>query len=469
MACNNQKHPFRLDPADNLIRERHRTRHGSQILILITLIMCVVCGILLILPSRGAVRKPSAQSQKKEMLLSRSASEISRAEFSVEGECYELVRYGQEWRLEDRNDFSLDQRAITMMIAQCTSVSGTGISRDSHVESDYGFEHPGKKLTLTYVDGSQMTLIVGNLSPVGGYYAHVTGQDQIALVPESVIATIFRGLNALHTVETPVLNEPLSPTLIRIEKVENGQIVPVVEIQKIENSVLSGSGYQITVPFQYEADAEQTAALIENLQQIKAVGYQGKLEEDPQKAADGFRVTMQDRTEMSISFFLTTGASEDTARLFVDDARDIYTVDPEKVRFLTLLKPAGLADRFVALIALDRVESLEIRGTEEKWRLEMLGDECRINGKSVDKNTFRLFYQELCELTVDDATEADTLDYNQEVWSFIYQIKGRSDPYRLTLYDLDRDYFQINRDGNSLMRISKSKVNAVIQKLRELD
>ena len=459
---------YRLDPQDKLNNMNRQVRNGGLILILALAAICIICGILLALPSPSITHKPSLQIRTKEALLSRPAREIVRAEFFMDGENYTLIRNGQDWLLETPEDFSLDQSVVTRVIAQCASVSGNGIDGKSQSDMDYGFERSDKRMTLVYTDGEQLMLIIGDRSPVGGYYACVTGMDRAVLVPESVVSTVFTGLNALHTVETPQLNEPLSPVYILIEKLENGQTIPVVELKKAKNPVLSGSGYQITYPFIYETDTEQTAELIENLRQIKADRYLGKSTEILEKTANGYRITMQDRTEKTVTLFLTAGLEENTTWLSFDSGRDIYRIADETwLRYLRKLDPVRLADRFAALIALERVESLEIHGMKENWLLEITSDGYLINGKPVENTAFRLFYQELCSLTVDDVAGEE--NEGREIWTFIYHLKGRAEPYRVVFSDLNRDYYRVIRDNNSLMMIGKNKVDAVVRKMQRLN
>lgn len=460
---------FVLDPHEKLIRSKHRSFRWGRISALAAVLLCLLGTVLLLLPSHETAARPSKQRAEKVSLLSRPTGEILKAEFVSDGETYTLSKGQNGWHCDLIPDMYLDQTLAGRVMVQCTSVSGTLVTESgAEANVDYGFASAEDRLTLTYSDGQSIMMTVGNNSPVGGRYARVSDREQVVLIPESVTRTVFTGLNSLHTVVTPALREPLSPTRILVERAENGQFTQMMEIVKRENPVLSGSGYRFTFPFAYEMDAEQTAALITDLSSIRATKYLGREKENPASAVSGYRVTLQDSTGASVEMLLDVPKDEKTSPcVFFNGEEDRYAVDASALLFLSKLDPASLADRFVALIALEKVKSLEIDAGKEKWLLENREEGYFVNGKRVESTAFRMFWMELSGLTADDA--AAKAEEGEEILSFTYVLSGKDEPYRVRFLTSDPYRYRIERDGESLMVIAKTKLDAIIQLARELE
>lgn len=458
-----------LDPPEKLIRSKHRRTPWGRVLASAAILFCVVGIVLLLIPTHKTEARPSAKKTERVSLLSRPSSEILKAEFVSQGEKYTLSKDTAGWHCDRIPDEYLDQTLLERVMIQCTSVSGTPVMENgADAKGNYGFDSAANRLTLTYTDGQAVTLTVGNASPVGGCYACVSDQDEVALIPESVARTVFIGLYSLHTAETPRLIEPLSPTHILVERVEKGQFTKIMELVKQENPVLSGSGYRFIFPYAYETDAEQMAALITSLTSIKATAYLGRAEETPEDIADGYRVTLQDGTGASVEMLLDRSSDgKNVPRVFFNGEKEMYAVDAPALSFLSKLDPASLADRFVALIALEKVKSLEIRSGEEMWLLENREEGYFVNGSPTESTAFRRFWMELSGLTADDAA-LGSLEDGEEKLCFTYTLSGNDRPYQVRFLASDPYRYRIERDGESLMVIAGSKLDAVIQQVREL-
>ncbi len=460
---------FVLDPPEKLIKTKHRKLPWGRISATAAIVLCLVGTVLLLIPSHETAPRASASKAERVSLLSRPTGEILKAEFVSDGEKYTLSRDREIWHCDLIPDAYLDQTLAGRVMVQCTSVSGTPVTESgADANTDYGFADALDQLTLTYTDGQKVTMTVGNASPVGGRYACVSVRDQVELIPESVVRTVFTGLNSLHTVVTPELREPMSPTRMMVERAEKGQFTEIMEIVKQENPVLNGSGYRFTFPFAYETDAEQTAALITAFSSIKATAYLGRENENPDTAVSGYRLTLQDSTGASVEMLLDVMNDGQTSpRVFFNGESEMYAVDASALLFLSRLDPASLADRFAALIALDKVKSLEIRSGEDKWLLENREDGYFVNGKRVESTAFRMFWLELSGLTADD-TAAGSTEEEEERLCFTYVLSGRDQPYRVRFLTSDPYRYRIERDGESLMVIAKSKLDAIVGLVREL-
>jgi len=142
------------------------------------------------------------------------------------------------------------------------------------------------------------------------------------------------------------------------------------------------------------------------------------------------------------------------------------------------MKPIDFIDRFVYIVDINLVDSIEIeyegkvnnlklsRTTSKEEDGEEVITTYKVDGKEVEEEAFKDYYQDLIGITFDAEIDKDVENTNPEIRTTFTLDTGEKVTIDYVSYS--DDFYAAFRDGESDFVVSKKKVNKMIDSLKEL-
>lgn len=215
-------------------------------------------------------RVPSLpEGRAKEALLSRPAEEILSVSVAPSaGAGYTLIRQGEDFRLEGREDMALREDAVREILTVCADLKAeeTVLNTEETAVSlaDFHLSPPENRVTVTYGDGKSKTLLVGAPTPeeIPQRYCMLEGEPAIYSVLSVDTDAFSRAREALRAFTQPSLRGDL---LDRVTATGDGLDFDMR---------YTPSGWIMEKPFRYPLNRARTDALLGS---IEAMGFEACL------------------------------------------------------------------------------------------------------------------------------------------------------------------------------------------------
>lgn len=252
---------------------------GVAVLVLALLLVLV----LVLFPRLEEEPEPTEAAATEEpvyYLVHQSGNDVCRFTFNYEDGTNFVVNIQQDGNSYTYEAIPADpyfeyntSRFRSMMFTLSTLTATSKIEEDPEDLSDYGLDNPKFNVNILYTDGSDITLYIGNETPIKNYYYCMTDKENtVYTIGNYVTGLITRQPYQYRYIDTfPVYEEDDIYSNITHFKLgtRDGTLIDIVldEDLSMEGNI-SSSAYMMTAPLLSPCNEEAIEAILENVATI---------------------------------------------------------------------------------------------------------------------------------------------------------------------------------------------------------
>ena len=259
--------------------------------------------------------------------------------------------------------------------------------------SDYGFDNPRAKITISMKDGTKREFALGNKVTGGrgdffldsvnnkSYVVSIYMSDSMLKTPESYRKAKLASVTADDVASLIITNS-------------NGKIVIGME----ESNYSSEPVLVMTHPKHMNLDETLATSILETIQDISVVKY---VEDGPSDLAKYGLLNPSVQVEIGTkdaNYKLSFGDKTDTGTVYtmLDGMDFVFTFDPSMYDECVNVTAYNLMNKFVNIVNISEVKSITVEGKGKYHKLEIKGgDDFYIDGSAALAESFRKTYQSI--------------------------------------------------------------------------
>ncbi len=338
---------------------------------------------------------------------------------------------------------------------------------------EFGLAEPASTVTVTYTDGEQVVMHIGNRSTeteAAYYYMTVDGRKPLYALSVSAAEEWKLPKSSLHPVQQPNLQTARMDHLVMRSGDWTAEWVLEAEITD-ENA---SDAWVLRSPVHYPADGTEMTSFLRNIGSIRLGSYVGPAMEErlaeygldrpemilEMHMAEGMAaVTGEDGTVSTTllkaeTVVLIIGSLKSEYVRYVRYGNDVYLVSELTLGPVISKKPMDTVSRYPVLVAAESLTRLTIEdcltgeSTTYRMQRESSGDEevtrCFENGQEIPFETFEARYLQMVLCTVSGELPED---YEAGALKKVYTFEaagGKVHSIRLYAYDSMHDALQVD-------------------------
>ena len=395
-----------------------------------------------------------------------------------------LVRNGDKWLTDPPVNAALEPTSIDTLLNSFSELNAERIIEEKPTDlGQYGLAPPRAMATATWLDGTSRTLLLGDKAPSGAsYYIQVKGDPRVYTVQS------YTGQN-FHWTLKDLRSRTLSPA-INYDEVQYVKIVEkdgtVLEVKRkteaeTKSFQLGFGQFIVTRPYATVRgmDSQKQDSVLKGAQGVSIADFAP----DPVQTLDAYglarpreEVIVRDKSNTIDYLF---GDQKGTQTWFaIRGQPGVYLTDTSSLDFLKA-KPFDLIDKFTFIPNIDDVDRMEITAagkthslviTRTTKKAAKAGDRDEVtaaysaDGKKVEDDSFKKFYQSLIGLQVEGEMAKKVPDAT-EVGVKFFLNKGEVKTVRVDYAPYDRDFDAIFLNGIAEFALTKGQLSAMLGKL----
>ena len=463
--------------------------HRGRNLALIALVAALLCLLCLYLDGDAPDERatPSAETAPAYwMLYERDPSEFRSLTVTLaSGESYRVRSdmvfqdgqlmgvqntLGQPVVVDGRPDFALDTTGYQMMLLVAQHIPVTARYDALDLEA-CGLASPAARLEIAYDNGETLNLAIGNLTASGdSCYVSLSGDTSVALAPYDLHQVMTRSLKEQHALPGPLNVDVDSAVQLAVD---GPNVERIIATRYGGDRLLP---WQVDTPLVHDGDTERIAAFIAGLCAVHAQAYETTVADAADLAAYGLDAPLRLIAAFSNGTIrdIHVGADAGGGMVYVrmDSTGDIYLLSRTQLDFAAEASLEGLLDRFVALVPITELSQLTVTCGQERYVLAQnwLSQEdtvamgYTVNGAEVSREDFSACYSAVIGLQFDQAS--DETRENMPMASLQFTLRDGT-RYQVDLYAYDAFYTLAVTDGGGRFLVRNTRVNAMIETLKE--
>lgn len=455
--------------------------------IILILVFALLLGCYLYISYRPLKNKSEEDEQNTIELAKYDVKKINRMLLKSENGILELDKSGENWILKDKGDIKLDQSVINNIADSFANLSAEKVIEDNPKDtSEYGLNPPQVTATAYLDDGSEKTVLLGSKTPQGSsYYMMQPGDTKLYLLSSTAGERFSYGISDIRdknivTLDTNQVNS-VSITF------PNGRIEEMKKVEKgsPEEKQFAENTWILLKPYSsaYRLKADNMNNIVNALSSIKADGF---VSDDPSDISKyGLDKPSLDVTATagSSKVHVIFGSKPDDSSIYLktDDSNTIYKVGSSVYDSFNK-QPLDLIEKFVYLANIDDVDLIVIeKGSEKnvisfertKKPAEKEGEEdqvvttYRINGKAIEEDAFKSFYQSIIGIMADSENDSQ-VQGNADVKVTFTMNKGDEKQVIVSYCPYNADFYRAFRNGKSDFLVSKVQVQKMLDSMEKL-
>ena len=349
--------------------------------------------------------------------------------------------------------------------------------------AQYGLAPPRAAATGTWEDGTSRTLLLGDKAPSGAsFYIQVKGDPRVYSV-ESYNAQHF--LWTLKDIRSRAITPAINWDEVAYVKIleASGTVIEVRrKLDSESKSFQLGFGqYLLTRPYRAPRglDSQKQDTVIKGAQAVTISDFA----DEPPKSLSAYgldrpaaEVIVRDKSN---TLDLIFGAQKDTQTWFAVRGRPgVYLTDTSSLDFLKT-KPFDVMDKFTFIPNIEDVDRIDITSGGKTHALVIsrtvkkaanAGEQDEVtaaytaDGKSVEEDSFKKFYQELIGLQI-EGEMARRVPNTPEVSTTFNLNKGDARKVKVEYAPYDRDFDAIFVNGVGEFALTKGQLTKMLGKL----
>lgn len=470
----NEERPV-LDSGDALRKPKKTNAPGKRRWLVVALLLILVIGVAVgavlltrSTPEGDASPSPAPTPVEVLKLVDIPVSDLLEMTVEQASGIYTLVQTDGSYGVKGNSDFPVEQSKAAALFS-----AGAFMLYDSVMDapgdlSAYGLEPPAAKIHTTDLSGASRTYLLGNQTPAGRqYYLMEEGNPAVYLVYASTGTAFYTTLQSLHALEFPEITQGM----IYRATLEGADGTNVTVGFEPERDTAGVSALWLTSPIVCEADSLKVSAYFDQIAGIKPMAYVEEAEASALAAygldAPRCRLSIYD-AKGAVLLQLSIGNNRDSTSTFarMGEADSVYLFDRASLAFLSEVSAVGLADRFINVISLAKVDGIDILadGRHSTFAIARNSSETyTLDGQTIPDADFKKLYQMIIGTQADGllpegwVAEADAV----AALTVRYQLNTGGGEETIEYLPYDIDHYAVRRNGNALFYIQKSSVDII--------
>ncbi|NLM47562.1 MAG: DUF4340 domain-containing protein [Epulopiscium sp.] len=456
----------------------------SRNIIIAALVLVIVLGAYLYINHQSQENGIEEETDSELTISNTSRDKITKMILTSSKGEITIERKDDIWVLTGNEDIELDQDKVNDLAYSFAVIFAERIVEENPQDLEkYGLKSPVATVKAFFDDGDTREYYLGNKTPEGTtYYLMKKDDPKVYTVWMNHGENFSSGLDDLRNKKLTAINT-LELDYLYIKQEDK----PVIEIVSNINEELNKYGldlWMLKQPYNhtYAVGSKDFMELLEK-------GFEFTIEEFVEdKPSDLSKYGLDEpRIEIQIkdtsnSLHLLVGSNKDDNLVYAKtaDKDTVFTMAFSKLQPLLDLKPIDLIDRFVYIIDINLIDAIEIEheGKVDKLTLSRTtkksedSDEeetittYKVNGKEVEEEAFKDYYQNLIGITFDAELDKEVEKTEPEIRTTFTLNSGEKVTVEYVPYD--DDFYTVYRDGVSDFVASKKKVKTMLDSLKEL-
>lgn len=442
-------------------------------------------------------------------------AKVNTLHYSYQDTDLTLVKEDDLWKSEADKNRPINQDRVKSMLDLIDEISATRVIAESPEKlADYGLETPVTNLSATLVDGSGVSIKIGNKVTAGdGYYALVNDDKKVYLLADS----FGSGLQFTDADMTEVAKDlTIEAANIKYISVDNRDGEDL-EVKYDEKNTLDNSGsamfpWVILKPYSqgYTADSSAISTLqqkyttfdyikcveynpsdlsrygLEQPLSVISLGYQearteklDKPEKNPDTGEEITEKTYYDPKEYQIK----VGNLDESNNYYVmiDGDSSVYTIGKDAVDNMMEVDSFSLLNKFVAIPNIDLVDQIDVNidGTTYTMNIERTNakndkgeDEVKTtyfyNRKEVEEEVFKDVYQNVIAARYDAPIKEEVNTEGVTPYlTMTFRLHDQNKTIITTSYLPYNDSFYIINNGETRFFADKRKIESIAKAVKE--
>lgn len=384
-----------------------------------------------------------------------------------------------------KNPVYFDQDKIDDIAFSFSNLSAEKIADKNPKDlKEYGLDNPKSVAVATLSNGSKITFYLGSETPVTStYYLMKKGDPNVYVVWTNHAENFTVMPQKLLSVQIPEISTD------NIEYVKlTRQNQPTIEIKKApdnsEDVKYYVKSYNLIQPYS-QAVGVSTDKFSEFIQNIPNFSPDEIIGDNPNNSAYGLN---KPRAELIVkdnknTLDILIGNNKDDSSIYCKLANSniVFTMSSSYLDFVNTLKPFDLAEKFAYIVNIDYVNKIEVQYKNKKHTMILNKklikkatsadeqDEYQYNfsvdGRKIDEDTFKKFYQEVIGLLVDSENDKKPQG-TPEVTTTFYLVNNKID--KIEYFPYNDDFYMVVKNGKSDFVIAKEQVQKMLKDLDDL-
>lgn len=433
-------------------------------------------------------RRPQQAEQDSESVEISALNKDDIVKIALEREDGSLtfVKKDDKWVVEGNESIALNQTMIDDLAYTFASLYAEQVVEENPQDlAQYGLKEPVVTAIATLKDNTAKTLYLGNKTPTGTYYLMAEDDPKVYEVWMNHGEHLSYTLNDVRDTTLPQINTQ-ELTYLKMWK-EGGRTIEIkTNESQTEAQAQFGLGlWQMTQPYSEPVgvDAQYFQPVLDALPNIAIDGF---VEDNPKDLAQyGLdkpkgELIVKDKQN---TLHILIGDDKDDAQVYFKtaDSPSVYVMSKDRLAFMDT-EPYDIMEKFAYIVNIDDVDRIivEAKGkthditlTRTTKKAEKEGEEdevvttYKVDGKAVEEDPFKQYYQSLIGMTV-DAEIDEQLEEVPEVKTTFFLNKGSEREVHVNYVPYNRDFYAVFRGGKAEFVLSKQQVDKMLQDLEDL-
>lgn len=376
-----------------------------------------------------------------------------------------LVKKDGSWKLDVPYDVDLDQSKIEDIAYSFASMYAESLVEEKAADlATYGLAKPAQKATATLTDGTTRTYLLGSKTPTGNtYYLMKPDSQAVYAVWMNHGSNFSATVTDLRWRKMVTLDKEKMKYIYLKWKGEKALEIDLAG-QARSNAYVFGS-VVMTKPYRQPrgVDSEKLQSLLDSIYFSEIKGFV----EDNVKDLSAYgldpaegEVILKDETN-TVHLLVGKNVDDYTTYFRYPNSRNVYTIERSRVDSLRQ-KAFPLADKFAFIVNIDWVDRIDMthadgrayaveikrEGKDEdgNWKSSF-----KVNGKDVEDDKFRKFYQLVIGILLDG--EADREVRGSPVATVTFTLAAdaetgrKAQTVKLEYLDYNATFYLVRRDG----------------------
>lgn len=512
-----------------MAKKKNRGARLVSLLLVLVLLIAAYVGYD-IYEGKQADKKAEATEEEEAIdVLSVDADQIQSIYYKNEKAELTLIKNSEDvWSNESNQDVPLNSSYTSKMASVVESITATKVVSETASDlSEFGLDAPTLKVTITKMDGSKCSILVGDESPLGdGYYACIDGESVVYLIASSFVSAYDYSQVALTEVaEAPKITAE-NITHLLVEDTENGAL----EITYEENNVydtsdsglapyvlnqgydepMSGDSNNISTYLgnftslsydqcvaynsddlaQYGLDAPKATILIEYYEEVETDSDSSSTDTTTTEDTTTDDTTEDSSSEQAqtvrndYSYTLQIGALDEEQSMYYvkeADSNNVYTMSKSTVDAMLTYQRFDLANKYAQLINVASITEVQVTYDGETHSLsvnhttttnedgkEENTDVFYLDGTEYDESSARTLYQSIIGPIYDAEIPEGYSDKDQPiVATFVFLRTTESGKENVTAEyrEYDDSFYTVTVNGMEQFLVDKRSVKQIITDL----
>lgn len=429
-------------------------------LILLFLAVILLFAALWVIAKQPAKNEEDEKTEEPEIVVRTLSEELTAMTLTNSEGTFSFAKDSGEWKSLFRNGEKTYGNTVVSLESMVKTTLATELIEENAASLyKYGLDNPTAVLTATGESGAKYFIKIGN-SIVGQKYYFTADDKNVYTVSATEGGLFFVGMGAfvdLSLVETEIEN--ISKVVI-----SNGEVIAVEKRASVAADTKKADSlfsYGVTSPVTANASPTEVQTLFNKVASVGAKSF------IPYPDAETVMINPERYFEVvtdkgSFKYYI---GSEAPGGYYVQKHGEsgVYVVDKSQLEFMDTTV-FTVVDKHINIHYVSDVSSIDISSPEGGYNI-VLGDNPSVNGKAIDSDAAKNFYQAVISLCYDGEMKEGEESSEAEVTVTLHTVTGDE---TTEFHNAGVIKYEVIKPGVSGLTIQRKYVDKLLKLAKEL-